>query len=158
MQMKWTLCRRAAAVLLMAATAGSAAAQTKAPEAAAPGGSDIKCSDPLPDCTKRRVADLRALARGLGNAAATKPTEKLEPEDKDQLERFDKWLRSTRADALRLAALGEKAKGEGTQRAFNLQFLALQDSVRTESRRFQAISTIMKKKHDVALSSVRSLK
>jgi hypothetical protein len=150
----------AAALALALAAAGAASAQTKGTQdaAAQAGGADIKCSDPLPDCTKQRVAQLRALARGLGNAAAVKPTEKVEPEQKEQLERFDKWLRSARADALRLATMGEKAKGEGTQRAFNLQYLALQDTVRTESRKFQTISTIMKKKHDVAMTSIRNVK
>lgn len=158
MQMKYENPVSVAALTLLLAT-GSAWAQTKAPEApAAQGAADIKCSDPLPECTRQRVAALRTLARGLGNAAATKPTEKLEPEQKDQLERFDKWLRSTRADALRLATMGEKAKGEGTQRAFNLQYLALQDTVRNESRRFGTISAAAKKKHDVALNSVRNLK
>lgn len=158
MKINWIGGARAVAVMTLAA-AGGAGAQTKAPEPpAAQGAADIKCSDPLPECTRRRVTELRALARALGNAAAAKPTEKLEPEQKDQVERFDKWLRSTRADALRLATMGEKAKGEGTQRAFNLQYLALQDTVRNESRRFGAISTIMKKKHDVALNAVRNLK
>lgn len=156
----------AAWLALGLALTAEAGAQTRAPgaeaakaaEAPATGPADVKCIEPLAECTRTRVTQLRTLARGLGNAAATKPTEKLEPEQKDQLERFDKWLRTTRADALRLATMGEKAKGEGTQRAFNLQYLALQDAVRNESRRHAAVAAAAKKKHDLALNAVRNMK
>lgn len=152
--------RRALAASLVAAAAVVAApSHAQATKQGEPGGApDIRCSDSLPACTKHRVAQLRALARGLGNAAAMKPAEKLEPEERAQLDRFDKWLRANRGEALRLVTMGERAKSEGTQRAFNLQYLALQDSLRAESRRFQSISTIMQKKHEVAMTTIRSQK
>jgi hypothetical protein len=144
------------AVALMAGT--SALAQGKQEPAPATGPADVKCTDPLPDCTKQRIAALRRLARGFGNALAAKPAEKLEPEQKEQVDGFDRWLRTMRADALRLATTGERVKGEGTMRAFNLQFLQFQETVQKESRRYATISTIMRNKHDAAMNAVRNIK
>jgi len=71
----------------------------------------------------------------------------------------------------RLAAGAQKTKGEAAgqlfkaaremqemQQSFNLQFLALQEAMQKENRRFTMVSNVMKTKHDTAKNAINNVR
>lgn len=159
---------RAAAVVGVAALAGwtqLAAAQPKVPPAAAVASApasapapEVGCSTPLDACTRERIEALNALARRLTAASRQRPAATLSAEERDRLARYDRWLQAQARRARELAERGGAATTREIQLSFNQQVLELVRQIEREHRQFDAVSSIMKSKHDTAKNAIGNVR
>lgn len=148
--------RTTVAALGLACVFGAGAAGAQAPAAAqAP---ETGCTQPLPDCTKARTAALQALARKLTAAARMKAAVTLNAEDRARVQTYDRWLRTQSQRARELAERGTAATTAEIQTAFNREYLQMRERLRREHGQFDAISTIMKAKHDAVTNAIGALR
>jgi hypothetical protein len=112
----------------------------------------------------RRIAVLRRTGAELRAAAGQDPPRGIDDAQRDEIGKYDAWLRSS-ADRLEaLADEGDRLLGKGggadaeTQMAFNLQYLQLQSQMQHENRSYTAVSNIMKTKHDTVKNSISNIR
>ena len=125
------------------------------------------------DFAKKRITQLQETAKLFRELARPPLPANLSPDQKKDAERFYDWLnaQSTKLDELGTQWQAALQKTETSQDAmqkmqqmqemnqsFNLQYLALQERMQDESRRFSLLSNIMKTKHDTAKNSISNLR
>jgi hypothetical protein len=116
---------------------------------------DYGCRRPLAACTRERVLKLRDQSRRLAAAARRTPPAGLSDAQKEKLRAFNDWLLSQSAKARALADRGETpAIDADSLKTFNASYLRLQDEMSEESRRYAAVSAILKTKRDAVKHSV----
>ena len=116
------------------------------------------CKEPLPECTKTRVAHLKSQSRAFTAAARQKPGTALSAEDRALVDRYDSWLKAQSRKALDLAERGGAATTPQIQMSFNQQYLELQTQLQKENRSYDAVSTVMKTKHDTAKNAISNVR
>lgn len=139
-----------------AIAAGTQTAQPAASTAAE--ATDTGCKTPLDQCTRDRIAGLKAQSKALAAAYRMKPAATLSTDEKAKVQDYDRWLRKQSDKTRELAERGAASKSRAMQENFNQQYLTLQSQMQRENRSYTAISNIMKTKHDAvknALSNVR---
>lgn len=141
-------------------TEGAAAATKAAPPAAAatPDATDTGCKTPLDQCTRDRIATLKAQSKSLTAAYRMKPSGTLTTEDKAKVQEYDRWLRKQSDRTRELAERGSAATTKQMQLSFNQQYLTLQSQMQAENRRYSGISNIMKTKHDTVKNSISNVR
>jgi len=143
----------------MSADAAAAATKAAQPAAAAtPDATDTGCKTPLDQCTRDRIATLKAQSKSLTAAYRMKPSATLTAEEKAKVQEYDRWLRKQSDRTRELAERGGAATTKTMQLSFNQQYLALQSQMQAENRRYSAISNIMKTKHDTAKNSISNVR
>jgi hypothetical protein len=153
--------RTAAIVLAGLALSLPAVAQTaKGAGTAAPaqGADDTGCKTPLDQCTRDRIAALKAQSKSFTAAYRMKPAASLTEDDKAKVQNFDRWLRRQSDLTRELAERGTASTTKTMQLSFNQQYLTLQSQMQRESRQFTAISNIMKTKHDTAKNAIGNVR
>jgi hypothetical protein len=111
-------------------------------------------------CKRLRVGALEQFAGRLRQAAAMNAPATVPAEQRAQIERFNAWAAEYAARALRLAAIG-RAELSGKSDAaisFNSEYVAFQQRIQQESKRFQQASAPMKSRNDAALDAIRNMK
>jgi hypothetical protein len=151
--------RTAAIVLAGLAFSLPVVAQTgKGSGTAAPATDETGCKTPLDQCTRDRIAALKAQSKSFTAAYRMKPATSLTEDDKAKVQNFDRWLRKQSDLTRELAERGTASTTKTMQLSFNQQYLALQSQMQRESRQYSSIANIMKTKHDTvknAISNVR---
>jgi hypothetical protein len=143
------------------AAADAAAADTKGTQPAAsatPEATDTGCKTPLEQCTRDRIAALKAQSKSLTAASRMKPTASLSAEEKAKVQDYDRWLRKQSDKTRELAERGGAATTKAMQESFNQQYLTLQSQMERENRQYSSISNIMKTKHDTAKNSISNVR
>lgn len=116
------------------------------------------CTQPLPECTKTRVAQLKSQSRAFTAAARQKPSQTLTSEERALVDRYDNWLKAQSRKALDLAERGSVATTQPIQQSFNEQYLELQRQIQSEHRSYNNVSSIMKTKHDTVKNSLSNVR
>lgn len=119
-------------------------------------GYEAGCTQPLPECTKARVAHLKAQGKALSAAARQKPGQPLNSEERALVDRYDHWLKAQSRKVLDLADRGGVSTTPETQQSFNQQYLQLQSQMQKDNRAYSAGSDveIVKTKHDIVQKSL----
>lgn len=139
----------------------AAAGATKAAQPAAAAtadATDTGCKTPLDQCTRDRIATLKAQSKSLTAAYRMKPSATLTAEEKAKVQEYDRWLRKQSDRTRELAERGSAATTKQMQLSFNQQYLTLQSQMQAENRRYSAISNIMKTKHDTVKNSISNVR
>ena len=127
---------------------------------------------PLPAqrAAEPRTLSIPAVLEVLGKAAAELPPGELTPVERRSFEAQTQWIRSVR---VRLETLAVEAgvvtpRDAPTGRAsgkrqhdplvFKREVEALRETVIRESRRFTALSNMMKTRHDTVLNAIRNMR
>ena len=83
----------------------------------------------------------------------------------DQVKRYDEWLNKTASELSSYANKFEREMSSispnevaSFERAFNLQYLQLQQKIQHENRQFTMVSNIMKNKHDTAKNAINNIR
>lgn len=154
-----------------------AAEEIRAPKAIRPHAVGVTaCSPQQLAPLKERMAALAKASRELRELAIRPVPKGLGYDETKQAYRYGQWLRSTsdRLDVLeqkgrRLLDYCEAKRQAGPRamveaemaemsRAFNLQYLQLQNSISQENRQFSMISNIMKNRHDTAKNAINNIR
>ena|SRR5271157_216711 len=122
---------------------------------------------------KGRITKLQQAARTFQELAAQPLPAQLSDKEKREAERHTRWLKDSSQELAELAnrwhfRLTDIEKNQGLlsqqkqmmemNQSFNMQYLALQENMQNESRRFSLISNVMKTKHDTAKNSINNLR
>ena len=123
---------------------------------------------------KDRIIKLQQTARTLRELATQSLPAQLSNKETQEAEMHTKWLQDSSQKLDELASrwhssLAELEKNQGPtsrqrqlmeemNQSFNMQYLALQENMQNESRRFSLLSNIMKTKHDTAKNSISNLR
>ena len=131
--------------------------ETRAPAA-------VAVPAPVPDTCASLLSSekIRTALATLDGMLGDAPPTGITPEVAREYQQHSEWLASVR-DRLRGHLADRDANLNGSamaQRmgAMNAQFLALQDAVQTESRKFQTLSNASSARHDVAMNAIRNMK
>lgn len=158
---KWAIASASIGLAFAGMLADASAADSKAAQpatAAAADASDTGCKTPLEQCTRDRIAGLKAQSKSLTAAYRMKPTAALTTEEKAKVQDYDRWLRKQSEKARELADRGGAATTKAMQQSFNQQYLTLQTQMQRENRQYSAISNIMKTKHDAAKNAISNVR
>jgi hypothetical protein len=158
---KWAIVSAGIGLVLAGALTDAAAADTKATQPATSTSAELTntgCKTPLDQCTRDRIAALKAQSKALTAAYRMKPSATLTAEDKAKVQEYDRWLRKQSDKTRELAERGVASTTKAMQESFNLQYLALQSQMQRENRQYTAISNIMKTKHDTAKNSISNVR
>jgi hypothetical protein len=149
-----------AVMLASMAFAMSAAGQTHKSTTPAPaqGSEETGCKTPLDQCTRDRIAALKAQSKSFTAAYRMKPATSLTEDDKAKVQNFDRWLRRQSDQTRELAERGTASTTKTMQQSFNQQYMTLQNQMQRESRQYTAISNIMKTKHDTAKNAIANVR
>jgi hypothetical protein len=123
---------------------------------------------------KYRIKKLQQTSETLRDLAAQPLPSKLADKEKQDAEKHTKWLKGSSQKLNELAerwnsSLTKINKNQGQiskqkqlleemNQSFSMQYLALQENMQNESRRFSLISNIMKTKHDTAKNAINNLR
>jgi hypothetical protein len=75
-----------------------------------------------------------------------------------KLDRFEKRLSAIDASGSQTELSAATKDLKNLEQSFSLQFLALQQAMQHESRKFQTISNVMKNRHDTAKNSINNIR
>jgi hypothetical protein len=143
--------------MVLAMNAAGQTAKSAAP-APAQAGDETGCKTPLDECTRDRIAALKAQSKSFTAAYRMKPAASLTEDDKAKVQNFDRWLRRQSDLTRELAERGPASTTKAMQESFNQQYMTLQSQMQRESRQFTAISNIMKTKHDTAKNAIANIR
>lgn len=83
----------------------------------------------------------------------------------DQVKRYDEWLNKKASELSSYANKFEREMSSispnevaSFEKAFNLQYLQIQQKIQHENRQFTMISNIMKNKHDTAKNAINNIR
>lgn len=144
-----------------AATADYVGATDSRPAAAADAATKVQVAE--------RVLRLRQTREQFLAAASAPLPDGLSAEQRVEAKRYMVWLRVCAVHMEELAAKGDGGGSQaqlldvtkamqGTQEAFNRQYLQLQDSMQNENRQYAAASTFLKSTHDSVKNSISNLR
>jgi hypothetical protein len=157
----WVIAGVCLGFCLAGAPTDAAAADVKKAQPApstTPEATDTGCKTPLEQCTRDRIAALKAQSKSLTAAARLKPSATLSAEEKARVQDYDRWLRKQSEKTRELAERGGAATTRPMQESFNQQYLTLQAQMQRENRQYSAISNIMKTKHDTVKNSISNVR
>jgi len=158
---KWAIASAGIGLVFAGALTDATAANAKATQPAAQtpaDATDTGCKTPLDQCTRDRIAALKAQSKGLTAAYRMKPSATLTAEERAKVQDYDRWLRNQSDKTRELAERGGAATTKSMQQSFNLQYMTLQSQMQNENRRYTSISNIMKTKHDTAKNSISNVR
>jgi hypothetical protein len=116
---------------------------------------------------KTRINNLRNTSRIFKELAMEPVSDSLNQEEKEEAEKYNKWLLDTSEE---MSILGDKweekldntmDKTEDKQdmnKEFSEQYLELIQKMQSENRQFTLMSNIMKNKHDTAKNSINNIR
>ena len=106
-----------------------------------------------------RQKKLTAAIRKFDELIRRKPPESLTRRQLTEWNEQTKWLKSVRDryQEMDAAYSPSRQRAPATDMAkLNMQFLALQNAVQMESRKFQTLSSASKARHDIAMAAIRN--
>lgn len=113
---------------------------------------------------------MRSTSRTLRELSKEPAPKNLTADQKKELDKYNKWLKSSSSELDKLAEKAEDMLGDSNKlmqatkemqemnQAFNLQYLKLQQEMQGQNRQFTLISNIMKVKHDTAKSAINNVR
>ncbi len=106
-----------------------------------------------------RQSRLRAAITTFDDLIRRKPPADLTPRQLAEWKEQTKWLKSVRDRYQKMdsayAPANQRSRTIDTAK-LNTEFLALQNAVQMESRKFQTLSNASKARHDIAMSAIRN--
>ena len=106
-----------------------------------------------------RQKKLKAAITKFDELIRRQPPAELTPQQLAEWNEQTRWLKSVRDRYQQMNAAYSPARGSSPMREMaklNAQFLALQNAVQMESRKYQTISNASKARHDVAMAAIRN--
>lgn len=145
-----------------------------APALAAEGDKEATATAPATDAearvsAKRLLATVQTARAEVQRAVATKAPEGISNTDLAQWNELGAWLETVESRLATFEATLAKSALVTDARApqgsmvsdmmkMNMEFLALQNAVQNESRKFQTLSNASKARHDTATNTIRNVK
>jgi hypothetical protein len=128
----------------------------------------IAAPAPIPDpCAALLSSEkIRTALATLDGMLGDPPPAGITPTAAQEYQQHSEWLMSVR-DRLRahladrdaaMSTMTEIPDAVQRMAAMNMQFLALQEAVQMESRKFQTLSNASKARHDIAMNAIRNLR
>ena len=112
----------------------------------------------LSQCTSQRIQELRRYREAMRRAAAITGTGVMSVDEGRRVGQYDRWLNEVANQADQVALRGQASlQGQGptaaaAKLAFNQQYLAFMQRLRTESRQHDTTAGLMKRKHAVMVN------
>lgn len=111
----------------------------------------------------RNVGIAKTAATTFNELAAERASAGLTEKQRQRYEEQSGFLRRSAGRLLQLQGqaaklLANRNAAVAPMAAMNMQFLALQNAVQNESRKFQTLSNASKARHDIALNAIRNMK
>lgn len=111
----------------------------------------------------RNVGIAKTAATTFNELAAERASAGLTEKQRQGYEEQSGFLRRSAGRLLQLQGqaaklLANRNAAVAPMAAMNMQFLALQNAVQNESRKFQTLSNASKARHDIALNAIRNMK
>ncbi len=126
------------------------------PPPADPAPTEAQCgAQGLSQCTSQRVQELRRYREAMRRAASITGTGAIGVDEGRRVGMYDRWLLDIAVSADQIAQRGQASlQGQGpasasAKVAFNQQYLAFMQRLRTESRQHDTTAGLMKRKHAV---------
>ena len=116
------------------------------------------CVKALNVCTLERAQQLQTASDKLAAAAAAVRGKSPPAGDKAKVQAFNDWLQSASGKLRSLADRGKGAADEANQKAFNTQFLQMQQDMQRQVQAYQALSNIIKSEHDMAKQAIQNIR
>lgn len=109
-----------------------------------------------------RLSSLATVDKTLENLVIQAPPKQSSKTELEQWRKQTQWFSVTRKKysdyKLDLTKVKQGESLETHMAQMNMQFLALQEGIQMESRKFQTLSNASKARHDIALNAIRNMK